>query len=236
MSYQRLEEVETEEEQKPLKCAYGTHVSHFRYVKFMPIAACLIFAISCIVPFVICLVSGKKFALKIPTVSESAREFPGSRVFSVGSTIAGLFLALVGWIMTDLPALYAEPLPQNVKVLPVMTGFFFVLVSGFGLDENVFVHLTCALVGFFSLVVFCIFMFAVLSRLPIISVRTLKLVLLCGGTSSLVILALTWAAANVDPFGSIKALAEFCFILFFAMYVATWYKELEDVELIFRME
>ena len=99
----------------------GTHpsvgtisdIAFFKYVKWIPIAATVIFAGTCIIPFITSLVSGRKFPLTIPTVSESAREFPGSRIFNIGSTIAGLLIAIVGWIMTDLPSLYTTPLPEN---------------------------------------------------------------------------------------------------------------------------
>ena len=211
-------------------------IAFFKHVKWIPIAATVIFAGTCIIPFITSLVSGRKFPLTIPTVSESAREFPGSRIFNIGSTIAGLLIAIVGWIMTDLPSLYTTPLPETVKALPVMTGGFFVLVSGFGLDDNVFVHLTCALVGFFSLVVFCVFMFGVLDHMRVIALRNLKLGFMGAGIVALVTLALTWAGSNEDPIGSIKALAEFSFILFFAMYVGTWYKELEQVELVMKID
>lgn len=211
-------------------------IGFFRHVRLIPVFATVIFAITCIVPFITSLVSGRKFPLTIPTVSESAREFPGSRIFNIGSTVAGLLIAIVGWIMTDLPSLYTTPLPVLVKALPVMTGAFFVLVSGFGLDDNVFVHLTCALVGFFSLVIFSVFMFGVLDHMRVIMLRTLKLVFMGLGIVALVTLALTWAGSNEDPIGSIKALAEFCFILFFAMYIGSWYKELEDVEIVMKVD
>ncbi|OHT16724.1 hypothetical protein TRFO_12983 [Tritrichomonas foetus] len=213
---------------------FNSRIKVFSSLHYIPVLASLIFTITCIAPFISSLLLGRHYSIKIPTISESAREFPGSKIFNVGSTIAGILVAFAGNILLDVPSLYGPSFPVYTKILPSMIAFFFIFVSGFGLDDNVFIHLTCALVGFFAMLVFSIFIYMVFSQIRIIKWKWLKLISLICGSISLISLAITWPRGNLDPIGSIKSLSEFIFVFAFSLFVLSWYKDLENYEIIIR--
>ena len=223
------------EEDKAFLTRSGQMVPLFTHLNVLPIIAGIIFAVTCILPFFISLIVGRHFPLTIPTVSESAREFPGSRVFSMGCTIVAMIVGFSGVILLEIPSLHGPSLPRATKLLPVLVAVFLILLSGFGLDDNVFIHLTCALVGFFSVMCFCGLFFCVFAKLNLLAMKKFRFVVFIVGAVSLALLALTWPGGNVDPLGSIKSTAEFSFILCFAVFVFTTFAELADYQLVLEL-
>lgn len=208
----------------------------FKYLKIIPIITACGAALTCIIPWFTSLITGRQFPLTIPTISEAAREFPGSRVFNIGCTLTGIFLFCSAFFVIEIPALHGMPLPKATRILAFLVPTFFILVSGFGLDDNVFIHLTCALLGFFSISIFCIFTFFVYKRMNQNSAQTWKLVFLIFGLVCLISLAVTWPMGNNDPVGSVKSLSEFFFLFSFDLYVLTWTFDLNDIQLNLEVE
>ena len=226
----KLEDIQT------LVNSNRNEVVFYKPLNVIPVIASVLFALTCVVPWITSLLLGRKFPLAIPTVSESAREFPGSRVFNIGLTIVGILTFWSSFLIVEIPSLHGMPLPKATRVFPYLVCSFFILVSGFGLDDNVFIHLTCALLGFFSIAIFSVFIFFVYKRMNQLAAKKPKLIFLILGVISLISLAITWPMGNKDPVGSIKSLSEFVFLLSFSLFTLTWTADLNDIQINMEVE
>lgn len=206
-----------------------------KHLQVVPIVTSAILTVTCIIPFVMSTASGRSFTPRVPTISEAAREFPGSRVFSVGSTIGGSLIAFCGLMLFEIPGIHGHPLPSRVKVLPILVAVFLVLMSGFGLDDNLFVHLTSAMIGFFAIFCLCGLFLAVFDKLGILALREFRGVVLGVGGIALAVLTMTWAQGTHDPIGSVKSVSEFILVLSFIVFMLTWAVEFSEYTLVMRL-
>lgn len=168
-----------------------------------------------------------------PTISETAREYPMSKIFAIGISVFAFIFIFLAFLMHDLLELYGCEKSKYFKFIPLLCSVFLTSMSCCTLNDHPFVHGTLSITAFVLCMIFAGFIHFYQLKAQILKWKMLKTIILTMICLTTVLLGTLTMIDETKVINCAKAVIEYVLFACLLFYFGSWTKDVDLFKLSF---